>query len=45
MKTCKKLGGQAAQAIYKITITEEYAKINDRSGIITFERGTGAKIS
>jgi hypothetical protein len=29
--------------INEITITEEYAKINDLIGTITFERGTGAK--
>jgi hypothetical protein len=39
----KKLGGQAAQAVCKITITDEYAKINDLSGILTFNRGIAYK--
>ncbi len=44
MKEGKKLGGQAAQAVYEITATEEYARINDLSGIITFDSGISARI-
>jgi hypothetical protein len=43
-KEGRKLGGQAAQAVYEITATKEYAKINDLSGVITFDSGISAKI-
>ncbi len=42
-KEGKKLGGQAAQAVYEITVMEEYARINDLSGIITFDSGISAR--
>jgi hypothetical protein len=37
-------GGQEAQVVYEITVTEEYARINDFSGTITFESGIAAKM-
>jgi hypothetical protein len=43
-KTGKKMGGQMTEAMYKISITEEYAKINDLSRIITLNSGIAAKI-
>jgi hypothetical protein len=43
-RRCKKLGGQAAQAVYKVNFMEKYAKINNLSRIITFVSGIAAKI-
>jgi hypothetical protein len=37
----KTLGDQAAQAVYKIIVTEKYVKINDLSGTITFDKFHG----
>ncbi len=42
--TGQKLGGQAAQAVYEITITKEYAKVNDFKGTITVASGVTAKV-
>jgi hypothetical protein len=44
MKMGEKLEGQATQAVYEITVTEGYAKINDLRGTITFDSGIAAKI-
>ncbi len=40
----RKIGGQATQAIYKITVLEEYAKLNDLTGTITVASGISAKV-
>jgi hypothetical protein len=40
----RKIGGQATQAIYEITVLEEYAKLNDLTGTITVASGISAKV-
>jgi hypothetical protein len=40
----RKIGGQAAQAMYEITVLEEYAKLNDLTGTITVASGISAKV-
>jgi hypothetical protein len=42
--TGQKLGGQAAQAVYEITVTKEYAKVNDFKGTIIVASGITAKV-
>ena len=42
--TGAKLGGQAAQAVYEITVSEELAKVNDLSGTITLDNGIASKV-
>jgi hypothetical protein len=41
----RKIGGQATQAIYKITVLEEYAKLNDLTGTITVASEISAKVA
>ncbi len=40
----RKIGGQATQAMYEITVLEEYAKLNDLTGTITVASGISAKV-
>ncbi len=40
----RKIGGQATQAIYEITVLEEYAKLNDLTGTIAGASGIWAKV-
>jgi hypothetical protein len=40
----RKTGGQATQAIYEITVLEEYAKLNDLTGTSTVASGIWAKV-
>jgi hypothetical protein len=40
----RKIGGQATQAIYEITVLEEYTKLNDLTGTITVASGISAKV-
>ncbi len=40
----RKIGGQATQAIYKITVLEEYAKLNNLTGTLTVASGISAKV-
>jgi hypothetical protein len=39
----RKIGGQAAQAVYEITVLEEYAKVNNMTGTIIVASGLNAK--
>ena len=41
----QKLGGQAAQAMFEIIVSKEYAKVNDFKGIITVAAGISAKVT
>ncbi len=40
----RKIGGQATQAVFKITVLDEYAKVNDLMGIIAITSGVTAKV-
>ncbi len=40
----RNIGGQATQAIYEITVLEDYAKLNDLTGTITMASGISAKV-
>ncbi len=40
----RKIGGQATQAIYEITVLKKYAKLNDQTDIITVASGIKAKV-
>jgi hypothetical protein len=40
----RKIRGQATQAIYEITVLEEYAKLNALTGTITVALGISAKV-
>jgi hypothetical protein len=39
-----RIGGQATQAVYEITILEEYAKVNYLTGIITVTSGVTPRV-
>jgi hypothetical protein len=41
----RKIRGQATQAVHKITVLEEYAKLNDLTGTITVASGLTAKVA
>jgi hypothetical protein len=41
----RKIGCQATQTVYEITVLEEYAKLNDLMGTITVASGLSAKVA
>jgi hypothetical protein len=41
----RKIGGQATQALYEITVLEEYAKLNNLTSTITVALGISAKVA
>jgi hypothetical protein len=41
----RKIGGQATQAVYEITVLKEYAKLNDLTGTIIMASGLIAKVA
>jgi hypothetical protein len=41
----RKIGGQATQAVYEITVLEEYAKVNNMTGTIIVASGLNAKVT
>jgi hypothetical protein len=43
-RSCK-IGGQATQAVFKITVLDEYAKVNDLMGIIAVTSRVTAKVA
>ena len=43
--TGKTFGAQAAQAVFEIIVSKEYAKVNDSKGIITVAAGISSKVA
>ncbi len=42
---CNKIGGQATQAVYEITVLEVYAKITDLTKVIKVASGVTAQVA